>query len=39
MCALKTYPTMLNMWSCTIKMDEKNPTYAGLIQENGFGSA
>jgi len=21
------------------KMDEENPTYAGLTQENGFGSA
>jgi len=24
---------------CTGKMDEENPTYAGLTQENGFGSA
>ncbi len=22
----------------TVKMDEENPTYAGLAQENGFGS-
>jgi hypothetical protein len=28
------------MWSCTVKFNEENPTYAaaGLAQENGFGS-
>jgi hypothetical protein len=30
---------VLNMWSSTIKMDEENPTYAVLTQENGFGLA
>jgi len=25
--------------SCTIKLDEENPNYAGLAQENGLGSA
>jgi hypothetical protein len=24
---------------CTVKFDEENPSYAGLAQENGFGSA
>jgi hypothetical protein len=23
---------------CIVKLDEENPTYAGLAQENGFGS-
>ncbi len=26
----------LSMWSCTIKMDEENPTCTGLTQENRF---
>jgi hypothetical protein len=26
------------MWSSTVKLDEENPTYAGLAQENDFGS-
>jgi hypothetical protein len=30
---------VLRTWSCTVKLDEQNPTYAGLAQENGFGSA
>jgi hypothetical protein len=24
------------MCSCTVQLDEDNPTYAGLAQENGF---
>jgi hypothetical protein len=24
---------------CIVKLDDENPTYAGLAQENGFGSA
>jgi hypothetical protein len=24
---------------CTLKLDEENPKYADLAQENGFGSA
>jgi len=27
------------MWSSTVKLDEENPTCAGLAHENGFGSA
>jgi hypothetical protein len=27
------------MCSSTVQLDEDNPTYAGLAQENGFGSA
>ncbi len=27
------------VWICTVKLDEENPTYAGMAQENGFGSA
>ncbi len=27
---------VLGMWSCTIKLDEKIPTYAGLAHGNGF---
>jgi len=30
---------MLSIWSYTVKLDEENPKYAGLAQENGFGSA
>jgi hypothetical protein len=36
---LRASPAVLSMWSCTGKIDEENPTYAGLTQENGFGSA
>jgi hypothetical protein len=36
---LRASPTVMGMWSCTVKLDEENPTYAGLAQENGFGSA
>jgi len=27
------------MHSSTVKLDEENPIYASLAQENGFGSA
>jgi len=30
---------VLSMWLYTINLDEKNPTYVGLVQENGFGFA
>jgi hypothetical protein len=35
-----TYKSLyvLGMWSCTVKLDEENPMYASLAQENGFGS-
>ncbi len=36
---LRASPTVLGMWSCTVKLNEGNPTYAGLAQKNGFGSA
>jgi hypothetical protein len=36
---LRASPAVLSMWSCTVKMDEENPTCTGLTQENGFGSA
>ncbi len=36
---LRASPTMLCVWSCTVKLDEeKNPTCAGLAQEIGFSS-
>jgi hypothetical protein len=28
---------VLGMSSCTEKLDEENPKYAGLAQENSFG--
>jgi len=31
-------PAMLSMWFCTLKLDEENSKYAGLAQENSFGS-
>jgi hypothetical protein len=37
--ALIASPAVLSMWSCTVKMDEENPTYAGLTQENSFALA
>ncbi len=30
---------VLGMWFQTVKLDERKSTYAGLAQENGFGSA
>jgi hypothetical protein len=36
---LRASPMVLPMWSCTVKLDEENLTYAGLAQENGFGPA
>jgi hypothetical protein len=37
---VRASPMVLDMWSHTVKLDEENPTYAGLAQENGlFGSA
>jgi hypothetical protein len=36
---VRASPMVLSMWSCTIKLDEENPKYARLAQENGFGSA
>ncbi len=33
---LRASPTVLCMWSCTVKLDEENRTYAGLAQEIGF---
>jgi hypothetical protein len=30
---------VLGMWSCTVKIDEENWTYAGLTEEKRFGSA
>jgi hypothetical protein len=36
---LRASPTVPSMGSCTVKLDEENPIYAGLAQENGFGSA
>jgi hypothetical protein len=32
-------PVVLSMWFCTVKLDEENPMFASLAQENGFGSA
>ncbi len=29
-------PPVLSMWSCTVKTDEENLTYAGLTQGKGF---
>jgi hypothetical protein len=38
--SIRAPPTVLGMWSSKVKkMDEENPTYAGLAQDNGFGSA
>ncbi len=36
---LRASPAVISMWSCTVKMDEENPTCTGLTQEIGFGSA
>jgi len=35
---LRASPTVIGVWSCTVKLDEENLTYAGLAQENGIGS-
>ncbi len=32
----QTRELIYKMWSCRVKLDEENPTYAGLAQENGF---
>jgi hypothetical protein len=37
--SIRASPTVLGMWSCIVKLDEENPSYASLAQENGFGSA
>jgi hypothetical protein len=35
----KGSPVVISMWSsCKVLLDEENPKYAGLAQENGFGS-
>jgi hypothetical protein len=34
---IRASPTVLGMSSCTVKLDEENPIYAGLAQENRFG--
>jgi len=36
---LRAFSAAISMWSCTVKMDEENPTCTGLTQENSFGSA
>jgi hypothetical protein len=36
---VRASPAVLSMWSYTVKIDEENPTYAGLTENNGFGSA
>ncbi len=36
--SLRASPALLSMWSCTVKLDEENLNYAGLAQENTFGS-
>jgi hypothetical protein len=35
---LRASPAVRGMRSCTVKLDEENPKYAGLAQENGFNS-
>jgi len=37
--SFRASPVVLSMWSCTVKLDEENPTFPSLAQENGFGSA
>jgi hypothetical protein len=36
---VRASPVVLAMWSCTVKLDEEKPKYAGLAQENALGSA
>ncbi len=36
---IRASPMVLGMWFQTVKLDERKSTYAGLAQENGFGSA
>ncbi len=36
---VRASPKVLGMRSCTVKLDEENPMYVSLAQENGFGSA
>jgi hypothetical protein len=36
---VRTSPALLNMWSCTVNVDEEKSIYAGLGLEKGFGSA
>jgi hypothetical protein len=33
---LRASPSVLSMWSCTVKLDEEKFKSAGLAQENGF---
>jgi len=33
---LRASPAVLGMWSCIVKLDEENRTFAGLAQEIGF---
>jgi hypothetical protein len=37
--SVRASPAVLSTQSCILQRDEENPTYAGLTQENGFGSA
>jgi hypothetical protein len=37
--ATKSIPSGARYVICTVELDEENPTYASLGQENGFGSA
>jgi hypothetical protein len=37
--SLRASPAVLSMRSCTVKLDEEKLNYAGLAEENGFGSA
>jgi hypothetical protein len=37
--ATKSIPSGARYLICTVKLDEENPTYASLGQENGFSSA
>ncbi len=39
LCDVRASPTMFDMWSYIVKLDEENPMYVYLAKENGFGSA
>jgi hypothetical protein len=39
LCDVRAFPTVFNMWSCIVKLDEENPMYVYFTKENGFGSA
>jgi hypothetical protein len=36
---IRASPALLSIWSCTVQLDEEKSKYAGLAQENIFGSA